>query len=73
MLFRKIAISLPKEEYNKFANKCNFFEVCPKDIITEFIIKFNSGELDGAFNVPTLPEINEDLPKALKETINGLR
>jgi len=73
MSFRQITLRLPKEEHNKFVNKCDFFDVCPKDVMTEFIIKFNKGELDDIFNVPNLPEINGQLPKALREAINGLR
>ena len=72
MLFSRIYLKVPKHEYAKFKDKCDFFDTCPKDIMTQFIILFNEGKLDDTFGVPELPELQKaELGKSTRMKLNG--
>lgn len=48
---------IEKTLWDKFKAKCDIYDVPAKDILTEFMQKFVSGELDKAFNMPEIPDI----------------
>lgn len=72
MSAKKISLWVPATEYALFRNKCDFFDIAPKDILTELIIKFNKGELDHILGVPDLPDLpKEIIPTYIKVVQNG--
>lgn len=56
---KQLTIILEKHIYEKFKNRCDFYDMTPKDLVTTFIIKFTNGELDKLFDIPELPDIKK--------------
>lgn len=51
-MIKYVSIPVPRDIYFQLKNKCTFYDIPVKDILTDLIVRFIDGEFDNDFDIP---------------------